>query len=130
MALIALQGGMRTEQRESVEVLLNRLDRHLPSEDAVALGAVLAELSAMNVGVTIGAVLANIGEYRLGVAPRAGNFFMHAAKRVSRGVMVEFWYGANGDPTGVGVAIFAGTREWAVRTSARLSLGSGGQDNG
>lgn len=96
----------------------------------MALGAVLAELSAMNVGVTIGAVLANVGEYRLGVAPRAGNFFMHAAKRVTRGVVVEFGNGTNGDPAGVGVAIFTGNVEWAVRTSARLSLGGGGQGNG
>ena len=130
MALIALQDGMRAEQRESVEVLLNRLDRDLPSEDSMALGAVLAELSAMNVGVTIGAVLANVGEYRFGVAARAGYFFVHAAKRVTRGVVVEFWNGPNGDPTGVGVAIFTGNVEWAVRTSARLSLGSDGQDNG
>jgi hypothetical protein len=130
MALIALQDGMRTEQRKSVEVLLNRLDRHLPSEDGVALGAVLAELSAMNVGVTIGAVLANVGEYRFGVAARAGYFFVHATKRVTRGVVVEFGNGANGDPAGVGVAIFAGNVKWAVRASARLSLGGGRQGNG
>ena len=130
MALIALQDGMRAEQRESVEVLLNRLDRDLPSEDSMALGAVLAELSAMNVGVTIGAVLANVGENRLGMASRAGYFFVHAAKRVARGVVVEFGNGANGDPAGVGVAIFTGNIERPMRTSARLSLGGGRQDNG
>jgi len=130
MALLALQDGMRAEQRESVEVLLNRLDRNLPAEDGMALGAVLAELSAVNVGVTIGAVLANVGEYRLGMASRAGYFFVHAAKRVPRGVVVEFGNGANGYPTGVGVAIFAGNGEGSMRTSARLSLGGCGHDNG
>lgn len=130
MALIALQDGMRAQQWKSVEVLRNRLDRYLPSEDGMALGAVLAELSAVNVGVTIGAVLAHVGEYRLGVASRAGYFFVHAAKRVPRGVVVEFWNGANGRPTGVGVAIFAGNVKRPMRTSARLPLGGCGHDNG
>ena len=89
----------------------------------MALGAVRAELSAVNVGVTIGAVLANVGENRLGVASRAGYFFVHAAKRVARGVVVEFGNGANGGPAGVRVAIFAGNVEGTVRTSARLPLG-------
>ena len=130
MALIALQNGMCAEQRKSVEMLLNRLDRDLPSEDGMALGAILAELSAMNVGVTIGAVLADVGKNRSCVASRAGNFFVHAAKRVTRGVVVEFGNGANGGPAGVRVAIFAGNVERAVRTSARLSLGGCGHNNG
>ena len=130
MALIALQNGMRAEQRKSVEVLLNRLDRYLPAEDGMALGAILAELSAVNVGVTIGAVLANVGKNRLGVASRAGYFFVHAAKRITRGIVVEFRNGANGDPAGVGVAIFTGNVEWTMRTSARLSLGGCGHNNG
>jgi hypothetical protein len=130
MTLIALQDGMRAKQWKSVEVLLNRLDRNLPSEDGMALGAILAELSAVNVGVTIGAVLANVGEYRLGVASRAGYFFVHAAQRVPRGIVVEFWNGANGDPACVGVAIFAGNGEGTMRTSARLPLGGCRHDNG
>ena len=130
MALIALQDGMRAKQWKSVEMLLNRLDRDLPAEDGMALGAILAELSAVNVGVTIGAVLANVGKNRFYVASRAGYFFVHAAKRVSRGVVIEFWNGANGDPAGVGVAIFAGSVKRPMRTSARLSLGGGGHDNG
>ena len=123
MALLAFHDGVRAEQRKPVEVLLNRLDRHLPAENRVALRAVRAELSAVNVGVAIGAVLANIGENRLGVASRAGYFFVHAAKRVPRGVVVEFGNGANGGPAGVRVAIFAGNVEGTVRTPARLPLG-------
>jgi hypothetical protein len=130
MALIALQDGMRAEQWKSVEVLRNRLDRYLPSEDGMALGTILAELSAVNVGVTIGAVLANVGKNRFYVASCAGYFFMHAAKRVARGVVVEFRNGANGGPACVRVAIFAGNVERAVRTSARLSLGGCGHNNG
>ena len=104
-------------------MLLDRLDRHLPPENRVALGAPAAELGAVNVGVTISAVLANVGENRLCMASRAGYFFVHAPKRVSRGVVFEFGNGANGSPACVAVAIFAGNGKGTVRTSARLPLG-------
>lgn len=123
VALLTLDYGVRPEQRKPVEVLLNRLNRHLPTENGVALGAICAELRAVNVGVAIGAVLSNTGENRLGVASGAGYFFMHAAQRVARGVVAEFGNGANGGPARVRVAIFAGNVEGAVRTSAGLPLG-------
>src|ERR1700730_8166650 len=72
VTLLALDYGVRTKQRKSIEVLLNRLDRDLPALNSVALGALAAELSAVNVGVTISAVLANVSENRFGVASRAG----------------------------------------------------------
>lgn len=130
MALLAFHYSVRAEQRKSVEVLLIRLDGHPPAENRVALGAVGAELAAVNVSVTIGASLSNVGENRLGVASRAWYFFVHAAKRVPRGVVVEFRNSANGDPACVRVAIFAGNCEGTVRTSARLPLGDCGHDNG
>lgn len=123
MAFLAFHHGVRAKQRKSVEMLLHGLDRHAPSENRVALRAVRAELSAVNVGVAIGAILAHVRENRLGMASRAGYFFVHAAKRVPRGVVIEFRNGANGNPAGVRVAIFAGNGEWTVRTPARLPLG-------
>ena len=122
MALIAIQDGMRAEQRKSVEVLLDRLDRNLPAENGMALGAVLAELCAVNVSVAIRAVLSNVGENRLGVTTGAGYFFMHAAKRIARGVVIEFRNGANGGPACARVAIFTGDVQRTVRTSAGLPL--------
>jgi hypothetical protein len=98
------------------------LDRHLPAENRVTLGAVFAELSAVNVSVAIGAVLANVGKNRLGMASRTGYFFVHAAKRVPRGVVVEFGNGADGGPARVRVTIFAGNGHGAVRTPTRLPL--------
>ena len=123
MALLAFHHGVRAEQRKSVEVLLNRLDRNLPAENRVALRAIRAELCAVNVSVAIGALLSNVREHRLGVASGAGHFFVHAAKRVPRGVVIEFGNGANGRPTRVRVAILAGNVQGTVRTSARLPLG-------
>jgi hypothetical protein len=89
----------------------------------MALLAVGSELSAMNVGMTIGALLSNISEYRLGVASRAGYFFVHPTERVPRAVVIKFGYCANGGPAGVRMAIFAGNVQGTVRTSARLPLG-------
>jgi hypothetical protein len=123
MALLAFHHGVRAEQRKPVEVLLNRLDGNLPAENRVALRAVRAELGAVNVSVTIGALFSNVGENRFGVASGAGNFFVHAAKRVSRGIVIEFSNRPNGGPTRVGVAILAGNVQGTVRTSTRLPLG-------
>jgi hypothetical protein len=123
VTLLAFHHSVCTKQRKPVEVLLNRLDRYLPSENRVALRAVRAELSAVNVSVAIGALASNVSERRLGVASRTGYFFMHAAKRVPRGVVVEFGDGANGGPARVRMAILAGDCEGTVRTSARLPLG-------
>lgn len=88
----------------------------------MTLRAVRPELGAVNVRVAIRAVLAHIGENGFGVATGAGNFFVHAAKRVARRVMVEFGDGSNRSPAGVRVAIFAGNVEGTVRTPAGLPL--------
>lgn len=126
VAFLAGHDRMGAEQRKPVEVLLNRLDRDLPAENRVALRTVGAELTPVDVGVTIGAVLSNVGENRFGVASRAGHFFMHSAQRVTCAVMIEFGNGTDRRPTGAGVAIFAGNRERSVRASAGLPLGGCG----
>src|SRR5579872_5187608 len=113
---------MGAQQRKAVEVLLYRLHRDLPAKYRVALRAVRSELRSVDVRVAIRAVLPDIGEHRLGMASGAGNFLVHAAKRVARGVMVEFRNGPDGRPVGVGVAVFAGNIERSVRTTARLPL--------
>jgi len=123
VALLAFHHGVRAEQRKSVEVLLNRLDRNLPAKNRVALSAIRAELCAVNVGVAIGALFSNVGENGFGVASGAGNFFVHAAKRVPRGIVIEFRNRPDGGPTRVGVAILAGNVQGTVRTSTRLPLG-------
>lgn len=122
VALFTLNDGVRAEKRKPVKVLLNRLDRHPPPQNGMALSAIGAELGSVNVRMTIGAILAHIGEHRFGMASRAGHFFVHAPKRVLRGVMVEFRDGANGSPAGVCVAILARNVQGTVRTPTRLSL--------
>jgi hypothetical protein len=122
MALLALHNSVRAQQRESIEVLRNRLHRNLPAQNRVALRAVGAELRAVNVRMAIRAVLSNFGENWIGVASRAGYFFVHAAQRVSRGVVIEFRNGADRGPASGGVAIFTRYIKRSVRTSTWLPL--------
>ena len=96
----------------------------------MALRAVIAELSAVDVGVTIRALLANVGENRFCVASRAGYFFVHAAEWIAGAVVIEFRYGSNGTPACICMAIFAGNGQGTVRTPAGLSLSDCRQDEG
>lgn len=83
VALIALHHSVHAEQRKAIEVIVDRLHRHVPAIDRMALGAVRSHLAAVNVGVAIGAILAHVGEHRFQVAAGAGNFFVHAAQRIA-----------------------------------------------
>lgn len=90
----------------------------------MALDAVGPHLAAMNIGVAIRAILADVGEHRPEVAGRAVKFFVPAAKRISRGVVVEFRHSSNRRPACAGVTVLTRNGKGAVRTPARLSLGS------
>jgi hypothetical protein len=103
-------------------VLLDRLNRDVPTQDSVALGAVGAKLTAMNIGVAVRAVLADISKDRPEMALRAVDFFVHAAKGISRRVVAEFRNGANRAPACVRVTVLARNGQGAVRTPAGLPL--------
>jgi hypothetical protein len=79
VALIAVKRGVRANQWEAVQVLIDLLHRNVPSLDGVALLAIRAHLALVNVSVAIGALFPDIGEDRLGVALNAAHTFMHAA---------------------------------------------------
>ena len=70
-----------------------------PALHDMALSAIGAEFSQMNIGVTIGAILSDVGKYRLRMTLRADYFFMPAAQRVLGLVVIEFGSGANRSPT-------------------------------
>ena len=52
VAIFALCENMRSNERKSILVVLNRQQRNLPSLDRVTVFAIGPELTAMNVGVT------------------------------------------------------------------------------
>ena len=108
MASIAVDGCVRTGQRESIVVLLNIFVGDLPSTDRVALFAIGAQLAAMHVGVTILTTLADVGENHFDVTLRAGNCSMHASERVPGLIVIKFWNRANGFPCARGMAVLTG----------------------
>lgn len=123
VTLLTFHHGVRTEERKSVEVILDRLHRYVPAQWSVAFGAIRAILAAVNVRMAVRAVLADVGKDRLEVALGAVHFFVHPAERIPGTVVVELRNAADRRPTRAGVAVLAGNVEGAVRTTAGLRLG-------
>ena len=98
MARIAIQRGVRANQRETVHVLIDLLNGHIPALDRVALFAVCAHLPLVNVRVTGRALRSHIRENQLGMTLRATHALMHPAQGIFRCVVIEFRYGSNWFP--------------------------------
>jgi len=125
VALIAIQGGMRANEREAIQVLIDLLDRNVPSLDGVALLAIGAHLALVNVGVAIGALLADVREDRLGVALNAAHAFVHATQGILGCVVIEFGNRADRLPSADRVTVLARNAEASVgttRSRGRLRL--------
>lgn len=122
VASLALHGCVSAKERKPVLVFLNRAQADLPSAHGVALRAIGSEFSAMNVRVTIGAILPDLGEHGFYMALRAGDLLMHAAQWIAGFIVIELGDCTDGPPARVGVAVRAGNRQWAVRTSGAAPL--------
>ena len=95
MAVVALQHRVRTDQRETILVVANLLQRNLPALYRVAALADRSKLPAMNVRVAIRAIAAHLFEDQAQVAFCTGNLSVHAAQRVARVIMIELRVGAD-----------------------------------
>ena len=124
VAGIALDGGVRTEERETILMILDGLGGDVPTLHCVALSAVGAHLAAVNVCMTIGTIFADIGEDRFDMALDAVYFFVHPPQWIFRFIVIEFGYGADRTPRRGGMAIFAGDGQRSVGITGGL-LGSG-----
>ena len=80
-------------------MILHALRGDVPALHGVALRAIGTHLAAVNVRVAIGAIFSNVGEDRFGVALHALHFFVHAAQRIVRAVVIKFEIGSDGTPT-------------------------------
>ena len=123
VAGIAVHGGVCSGQWEAVIVLLDLLNRDLPSSNRVTLFAVRSQLSLVDVGVAILASLANIVEHGLDVALCAGHGLVHAAQGISRLVVIELRNCADRSPGGRSVAVLARDIQipvWAVGPTRNL----------
>jgi hypothetical protein len=76
---VTIDRGMRPDQRETIQVLIDLLNRNIPALDGVTLFAVGAHLCLVNVRVALAALRSDIREDGLGVALRAGNALVHSA---------------------------------------------------
>jgi hypothetical protein len=82
----------------------------------VALRAIRTHLPAVNVRVAVRAILSDVGEDRLYVALDALHFFVHAAQRIVRFVVIKLRHSTDRTPARRRVAILAGNRQRSVRT--------------
>ncbi len=125
VASVTFDRSVRSEQRKAVLVILHLLRGDIPALNRVTLRAVRAHLAAVNIGVAIRAIFADVREHRFDVALDAVHFFVQAAQRVFRFVVIEFRRGADGAPARGSMATFAGDTEWAMRIAGGLFLSSG-----
>lgn len=122
MAIHAFKRCVRAEQRKAIFVLLDLLRVLVPPINGVALLAIVPELPAMNIGVAIGAFHSHVLEVQICVALRASHLRVHAAKRVARLIVIEFWNAADRLPTRTCVAVLAWDRDRTVRISRRVAV--------
>lgn len=115
VALVALHQRMRSNQREAVLVVANRIQRNVPALNGVAAFTIGAKLPAMNIGVAIGAFGADILEDHAGMALGAADLLVHAAQRIARAVMIELRIGPDRLPTRIGMTVLAGNVQGSMR---------------
>jgi len=118
----AIDRRVRSNQRESIFVSAYRLQGHIPADYAVALFAIRAELTAVNIGVAVRTVRAYVAEYGFGMALNAIYLCVHAPQWIAGRIVVKFRDCADRFPTRLCVAILAWDRERAVG-AARLRIG-------
>jgi hypothetical protein len=123
VAALAFHSGVRTKQWKEIHMVADLLLGSEPALHDVALGAIRAELTQMNIGMAIGAILADIGEERLGVALCTGNSFVSASKRKLRLIMVELRNITNWTPASSRMAIFARSQHRTVWVWSCAALG-------
>jgi len=70
----------------------------------------------VNIRVAVGAILSHVGEDRLYVALNARYFFVHAAQRIVRLVVIKLRHRADGTPARRRVTVLARNRQRPVRT--------------
>jgi hypothetical protein len=117
VAGIAVDGCVGTGQRETIVMLLHIFNRDAPSADGVALLAIRAQLTLVNIGVAVLAALTDVGENHLYVTLDASDASVHAAQRISRLIVVELRNCPDRLPAIRGVAVLARDGQIAVWTT-------------
>lgn len=122
MAIVALHGGVGSQQRKPVLVILHLLHGDIPALHRVAIRAIRTHLALVHVGMAVPTILGYIGEHRFHVALRALHFLVHAAKRIFCFVVIELRNRLDRPPGRRGMAILTRNCKRSVRTTAILPL--------
>lgn len=120
----AVEGGMSAEERETILMVLNVLDRDAPALDRVTFLAASSKLPAMKVRMAIGALRAHAGKNWIRVAGLAVEFCVCAAKRKSGLLVTEIRETPYGLPSGFRVTALTTKLQISVRTAGRPALRS------
>jgi hypothetical protein len=99
---------MGSDQRKTILMIANGIQRNMPAFHRMAALAIGAKLTAMYVRMAIGTVGADILEYQFGMALHARNFLVHALQGISSLIVIELRVRPDGLPTGIRVAVLAG----------------------
>jgi hypothetical protein len=119
-------------------VLLHIFNSDGPSADGVALLAIRAQLTLVNIGVAVLAALTDVRENHLHVTLDASDAAVHTAQRIARLVVIELRNCADRLPAICRVAVLARDGKTAVwttrafgglRTSASRERGKREHDN-
>ena len=107
VAGITVDRCVSTGQRETIIVLLHIFNSNAPSADGVALLAIRAKLTLVNIGVTVLATLTDVGENHLHVTLNTSDAGVQTTQRIARLVVVELRNGSDRPPAIRRVAILA-----------------------
>jgi len=106
-----------TGQRETIVVLLHIFNSDGPSADGVALLAIRAQLTLVNIGMAVLAALTDARENHLHVTLDASDTGVHTAQRIARLVVGELGNCTDRLPAIRGVAVLARDGQIAVWTT-------------
>jgi hypothetical protein len=93
---IAVDRRVRPDQRESVLMLIDVVDRHLPSGVAMAEITLGAVLSAMDIRVAVLTLISDLGERQIAVAILATKTLVHPTQREASLPVIELQNVATG----------------------------------
>ncbi len=129
MAIVARRRRVGADQRKTVAVFLNRRYRNVPTAHGVTALAIRAELSSVQVRMTLRALCWGFREHQIRVTTPAGDVMVQSQQRkTGLPVMIEFQFTADRFPGGGGVAVFASALErtmWVRLTAAQGVLSNG-----
>jgi hypothetical protein len=110
---------MRPDQRETVLMLIDVVDRNLPPGVAMAEIALGAVLSAMDIRVAVLTLIADFREHEVAMAILATNALVHPTEGETGLAMFELQNVTKRLPPLRGMAILAGYLQCTVRTFLR-----------